>query len=911
MRAFTPRIIIKEVIEQQTENLDIKCASLLPCSTNYGNQIEIVENLDNFIFKFGYPNLDNAKYWWQIANYLSYTNQGIYVVRPVKTTDINYSIKLTGESTKLNNVENTNLYNYDLSQNLVFNTTLSDYSMEIFNRYVEDESKVAITVVDNETDWELPITDEQISTIRDLDVYQYNTISTAYINRYVIKFDEHSLTANDIYSDNGTANTFLVLSGNRSHIESEKYIRLIDDTPQDILRQISVDGVTYNGYREESVEIVFSYSFNSGSVEPVLGDILTGLTSTKSGTVYSVDVTSGTWGGGDAAGTIELYDLDGEIDLENIEINGDSTDRLTITVKPDFVTGVAPKFLLLGNHQYLNTSEIVNIKDDETNYTISAISYNDTEDKTEITTSYIVNAFDEVTDSNFLAIQSDTTSIIIDSTFTPSVPVTLYYLADDWNDIDQGLGGTLGSVLEHGSNGEVWEYNETNTLWEKNTTLLVDNNNYFVKNDNKVYSYLTSVFTETTLGFIEIDRNTAILDYYSSEIVGFEGIRTYAQIFDTKPDFLNGEFVLAVFKKNQDDKYELKETFVLDYSQKSEIYVYENSNYIYAKLNSSVSSGDGVNTKNYSIVDLTIEVDTTKNYSNINYYTYNECYETAKLYLDKDSYIIDYLMGFKAYSDTSIYDLDIMSKIAKERENSLAINSVWEESTFFGKTEDEITTEILNNFGNADHISTAKTQLFSEYAGFFGNMGLQYDKYLNQYHWIPINGDVAGNLIQNELTSGVGYDNELQNVSKLLFNISKFDNRKKLNRNGINNIIYNNLKEAIVFDSITTVTNLDSIFREFHKRKTLNMIKNDLRQLFFKQILKLLSNDRIENIETLLQSYFQKLYRNGLIKKNYTVNLKAQSSKLNVKISLEFVDILRTVDILVSVQESNIEIQEI
>ena len=48
--------------------------------------------------------------------------------------------------------------------------------------------------------------------------------------------------------------------------------------------------------------------FDSGSVVPVVGETLTGATSSATGKVIWVNVSGGTWGGGDAAGTVYLGD---------------------------------------------------------------------------------------------------------------------------------------------------------------------------------------------------------------------------------------------------------------------------------------------------------------------------------------------------------------------------------------------------------------------------------------------------------------------------------------------------------------------------------------------------------------------------------------------------------------------------
>jgi len=81
-------------------------------------------------------------------------------------------------------------------------------------------------------------------------------------------------------------------------------------------------------------------SFDSGSVEPQVGETLTGATSGATGKVISVTVTSGSWGGGDAAGTIELGACDGRFN-DNEDVNGSVGGANMLTVNhPDTGQGV-------------------------------------------------------------------------------------------------------------------------------------------------------------------------------------------------------------------------------------------------------------------------------------------------------------------------------------------------------------------------------------------------------------------------------------------------------------------------------------------------------------------------------------------------------------------------------------------
>ena len=83
-------------------------------------------------------------------------------------------------------------------------------------------------------------------------------------------------------------------------------------------------------------------AFTSGSVEPEVGETLTGATSATTAVVIGVRLTSGTWAGGDAAGALFLEQLSGALQAENLDgsvagancltIGGDSTAGLMASI---------------------------------------------------------------------------------------------------------------------------------------------------------------------------------------------------------------------------------------------------------------------------------------------------------------------------------------------------------------------------------------------------------------------------------------------------------------------------------------------------------------------------------------------------------------------------------------------------
>jgi len=81
-------------------------------------------------------------------------------------------------------------------------------------------------------------------------------------------------------------------------------------------------------------------NFDSGSVEPQVGETLTGATSGAVGKVISVTVTGGTWGGGNAEGSIELGACSGRFnDNEDIDGSVGGANMLTVN-EPDTAAGV-------------------------------------------------------------------------------------------------------------------------------------------------------------------------------------------------------------------------------------------------------------------------------------------------------------------------------------------------------------------------------------------------------------------------------------------------------------------------------------------------------------------------------------------------------------------------------------------
>ena len=109
-----------------------------------------------------------------------------------------------------------------------------------------------------------------------------------------------------------------------------------------------VPGNTATGIGSEIssyIERTLAYT-SGGTTEIVAGDLIVGATSGATATVLSVTLTSGTWAGGDAAGTLRLKGQVGTFQSENVKVAA-GTDEATIAGNS---TAVSSAYLYKGNN---------------------------------------------------------------------------------------------------------------------------------------------------------------------------------------------------------------------------------------------------------------------------------------------------------------------------------------------------------------------------------------------------------------------------------------------------------------------------------------------------------------------------------------------------------------------------------
>ncbi|MBC8228940.1 hypothetical protein H8E77_05250 [bacterium] len=100
------------------------------------------------------------------------------------------------------------------------------------------------------------------------------------------------------------------------------YVAAYEATLMDDAGVLKLDSKTgeqpWTGYSSDVKDGMLSIPYNSGSVEFTVGETLTGATSAHTGVVVAYHLTSGTWGGGDAAGTVYAKQASGAFQAEDL-----------------------------------------------------------------------------------------------------------------------------------------------------------------------------------------------------------------------------------------------------------------------------------------------------------------------------------------------------------------------------------------------------------------------------------------------------------------------------------------------------------------------------------------------------------------------------------------------------------------
>ena len=305
------------------------------------------------------------------------------------------------------------------------------------------------------------------------------------------------------------------------------------------------------------------------------------------------------------------------------------------------------------------------------------------------------------------------------------------------------------------------------------------------------------VSSDTTLVFDPTIQNTQTLS-----------ILPFSSFFKKPPVWSQGQYAIIVFQQNPtyNNLYSKVETWIVSNSPTAmdtsgnnmfvnNIFLYQ-SQYLYAILGSN--NPNPVETQGNDLIKININQDTdvypsagslaTGNLTYTGIYLQSDIENAEAIFQDKkDEYPMDIFVAHEL-------DINGFPNISVETLSSFSVVPVYNSEDLVGQSGSQIAQWIANNYGTQSDNLNMIFNSFSTYAGVFGNMKYQYDKFNNVNRWVSVGGDIAGLMASTDATYGVwyaaaGYNRgSILNVIKLLYS-PNLALRNLLYQNGINSII--------------------------------------------------------------------------------------------------------------------------
>ena len=179
---------------------------------------------------------------------------------------------------------------------------------------------------------------------------------------------------------------------------------------------------------------------------------------------------------------------------------------------------------------------------------------------------------------------------------------------------------------------------------------------------------------------------------------------------------------------------------------------------------------------------------------------------------DSDTVDISLVLGSGSSSTVATH---IINNIAEHRKDCVAVISP--------ERADVVNNNSYSGKEAQDIIAFRDGLPSSSYAVMDSGWKYQYDKYNDEYRYVPLNGDTAGLMVQTDLTrdpwfSPAGFNRgNVKNVIKLAFNPSKAD-RDELYKKGINPVVTFPGQGTVLFGD-KTMLNQPSAFDRINVRR--------------------------------------------------------------------------------------------
>ena len=553
--------------------------------------------------------------------------------------------------------------------------------------------------------------------------------------------------------------------------------------------------------------------------------------------------------------------------------------------------------ILDGNHIYFEIGDIIT-KDDIEYVIDSEPIYNYTNDYTTISTSVKIPYV-----NNEIVKGSSNTTIIELTTGSVDLITSVKHLMGEWNEFVDFLTVKDNFIIE-----------KINGTWIP--AVLTEDITFYIHQRDEVwnYDYTSDSFSIQSLTARKITNNEAEIIYYDSVLYNIDNsLYTFSSVFTSEPDWDENEFALIVLKKNNLDLFEPVEKYILKNDDLSEYTIFNNSKYIYMLTNKD-NSNLNVNTCDKSIQHFRLynqevsplELDDIDNYNNIDLQIATEIFSNV------DETNVDVFLGFQKRDEiTNIPSMNYFSNITRDRTEGIVINSVWDEDSYLGKTEQEQTDLLIQEIGNKKPSYKSKLTSFSSYSANFNNMSYIEDPFRNTMCWIPLIGDLAGHVVStiDTLLAPFGEDKPLKKQLALLVNVFTPKYRRMLNNNGINTIKTNSNSDVVVSDSITATENKNSVMRELHKRLWSNKIKKYVRDYFKTSLMKLQTDPTPFSTYSKFNIYLNSLKNKGILS-NFELTRNTVGDTLTMDLKVVITDIIRDINFNIFIYNNDIKITE-
>lgn len=317
----------------------------------------------------------------------------------------------------------------------------------------------------------------------------------------------------------------------------------------------------------------------------------------------------------------------------------------------------------------------------------------------------------------------------------------------------------------------------------------------------------------------------------------------------------------------------------------------------------SVTNGSGATIYDYSEVDA------------------DDMNTTAELFLDKDKIDVTLLMSFMTTDEFGDKHVDKMATIAKQRKMCSAIVAPMDQSLFLGKTASECHTNVLAQYGNKrSNVFSGQFTQFSEYAIIVAQtMKEVKDSVTGKPIALSLVGDYSRMLASLDRGAQGLYTpvantarGTLNNQNRLYYNPDETQ-REELAMNGINVTYYdeNNMPNPVKMSNLTTYIDDIDLLKKEHIRHTLNKIEkyinNNIRPLYFQFI-----NDRLtRNIGSIIEQRLAQILGIGTIS-YYDFNfVEGDNDLLIINMNLRFAGVLERVLLNINMYPSSFTVEEI